>query len=224
VPVVEARLDQHFIAWRTPPARLDALWAEGWRHFGPVFFRYSHFYMPDGEVMTVQPLRRPLAGLAFTKNQRRVLRKVQDLEVRIQSAAGVLHEPTRQALFTRHKERFTHNVPDDLSDFLGPAPDQMPCQTLEVSLYSADDRLLAASYLDVGATSVSSVYAYFEPSESHRSLGIATMLIEMEYARSQGFTHYYPGYAYYEPSHYDYKKQFSGLEYYRWQVGWENLI
>ena len=56
----------------------------------------------------------------------------------------------------------------------------------------------------------------FHPEESSRRLGIFTMLLELDWAQQNGMTFYYPGYAYREPSHYDYKKEFRGLEYYDW--------
>ncbi len=35
---------------------------------------------------------------------------------------------------------------------------------------------------------------------------------------------YYPGYAYREPFTYDYKKNFSGLEYLDWNAGWQPYV
>ena len=46
------------------------------------------------------------------------------------------------------------------------------------------------------------------------------MLLEIEFAQQLGCRYYYPGYAFREPSHYDYKKQFSGLEIYDWAGRW----
>ena len=43
----------------------------------------------------------------------------------------------------------------------------------------------------------------------------------IDYAKELGLKYYYPGYAYVEPSFYDYKKRFSGLEYLDWQAGWK---
>jgi arginine-tRNA-protein transferase len=98
---------------------------------------------------------------------------------------------------------------------LGAEPSIGPCLNLEVGLYD-HDRLVAASYMDVGAAAVSSIYGFFDPSEEPRSLGIATMLAEIQWAQARGCQYYYPGYAYAQPSHYDYKKQFKGLETFDW--------
>ena len=80
---------------------------------------------------------------------------------------------------------------------------------------------LPSAILDIGATATSAVYAAFEPAESKRSLGIFTMLCAIEHSRSLGARYYYRGYAYREPSLYDYKKNFAGLAYLDWNSGWK---
>ena len=126
-------------------------------------------------------------------------------------------DETRRTLFNRHKQRFTENVPDSLEDFLGADSSSGPCVNVEVAVQRGS-RLLAASYLDLGHAAVSSIYGFFDPDESARSLGIFTMLVEIEFACQRGCRHYYPGYAYLQPSHYDYKKQFHGLEAFDWKA------
>ena len=60
----------------------------------------------------------------------------------------------------------------------------------------------------------------FDPDESRRRLGIFTMLLELEFARTRALNHYYSGYATLESSCYDYKKGFSGLSFFDWGQGW----
>lgn len=203
--------DEGFIAWQVPPAEMDRLWSEGWRHFGPLFYRYAQAQHGNG-VLDVRPLRIDLAQFQPSKSQRRIHRKNADLQLRVYPTRI---DETRRTLFQRHKQRFTENVPDSLEDFLGAEPSIGPCLNLEVGLYH-HDRLVAASYMDVGASAVSSIYGFFDPSEEPRSLGIATMLAEIQWAQERGCQYYYPGYAYAQPSHYDYKKQFKGLEAFDW--------
>lgn len=202
------------------PEQMDALWAEGWRHFGTDFFRYSITAGPDGEWQHILPLRIDLAKFSLTKSQRRLLRKNEDLRTDF-APARVTAE--REALFLRHRERFTHNIPDSLSIFLPPPdPAQVPCACLELRAWNAGN-LVAVSYLDTGRDAVSSVYGMFEPDHSWRSPGIYTMLMEIRHAAERGCRYLYPGYATIEPSHYDYKKQFRGLEYFDWQGQWRPL-
>ena len=209
--------DEHFVSWEQSPEQMDTLWAAGWRHFGPIFYRYRQCVTPDG-LRNVQPLRVDTSRFEPSKSQRRVLRKNEDLQIRVRTAS-LLED--RQQLFDLHKQRFTENVPNSLEDFLGPAPHAGPCQTLELGAFLGE-RLLAASYVDVGTTGVSSIYAFFDPAESKRSLGTATIVWEIVLARQTGRRWHYPGYAYVEPSGYDYKKHFGPMESYDWD-SWQPL-
>ena len=196
---------------------MDELWAEGWRHFGALFFRYRR-WEHGGRMLTVMPLRLELAGFAPSRSQRRVLARNRDLRWEVR---GTSIDGAKVAMFERHKRRFRGDVPGSLYDFLSHDPSRVPCPNVEVCVY-AGERLIAASFLDVGERATSAVYAMFEPDESRRSLGILTMLLAIEHTRSRGCRHYYPGYATREPSVYDYKKNFAGLEYYDWRA-WRPL-
>ncbi len=205
-----------FLRWHVPPRKLDLLLANGWRRFGPQFYRYS--LTPDGQF--VLPLRLPLDDFRFSKSQRRVLRKNADLEVRIEKVRRM--DTTRLLLFDQHKARFKANVPPSLEAYLGPRPDAGPCETFEVAVYQ-NVRLVAASYFDEGQCSVSSIYGMFDLAESGRRLGTFTMLVEIAHARERSLRFYYPGYSYIEPSVYDYKKRLGALEYFDWKGSWKPL-
>jgi arginine-tRNA-protein transferase len=126
----------------------------------------------------------------------------------------------REAMFLRHRERFVSNIPESLRTFLPERdPASFPCECLSVEVRTGG-RLVAVSYFDVGESSVSSVYALFEPDAGWRSPGTLTFLAEVEWARRHGKSWIYPGYATRQPSHYDYKKSFRPLEYYDWQGNW----
>ncbi len=203
---------------RVAPGDMDALWRAAWRHFGPRFVRYS-YSLEEGAPLLVQPLRVVLDRFTPDKSHRRRLNRNRDLEVRI--GAPQIDEQ-RHALFAFHRRRFERNIPEALSAFLGPYPHLYPCELVEVSAWK-DSRLLAASYLDVGREGASSLYAMFDLRASARGLGICTMLWEMDYAKRLGCRYYYPGYAFHEPSALDYKKQFSGVEWFDWLGRWHPL-
>ena len=209
-------LNDAFQTRRVRAAELDLLWAEGWRHFGTYFFRYS-LAEHRGRICHVIPLRIELSRFTPSRSQKRALAKNRDLQVVIRDT---VIDAAKESLFERHRERFKENVPDSLYTFLSRQPASVPCRNQELCVY-AGERLLAASFLDIGAAATSAVYATFEPEEHKRSLGIFTMLRAIEYSRELGCRYYYPGYAYREPSVYDYKKNFAGLEYLDWEVGWK---
>jgi arginine-tRNA-protein transferase len=202
---------ESFRARSVEPDWMDELWSRGWRHFGDEFFRYS-IVEQSAHWETVLPLRIDLARFTLSKSQRRNLRKNQDLTVSVQSAAL---SDEAEAMFHRHKTRFRENVPDTLESFLGREPGEVPCVCFELRCHLHGE-LIALSYFDLGQRGISSVYGMFEPAFSARGLGIFTLLQEIEWARLAGKRYVYPGYATIGPSHYDYKKQFHGLEAFDW--------
>jgi len=209
-------INESFLRHLQSPEQMDLLWMRGWRHFGEYFFRYSIGFH-DGEARLVMPLRIDLTTFQPSRSQKRTWMRNRDLEVVVRPA---FIDETKEQLFHRHKQRFDHNVPDTIYDFMSSSPSDTPCTNREIALL-LDGRLIGVSFLDVGQTSASSVYAMFEPAEHKRSLGVFMILQAIEHARELGCRYYYPGYAYRGPSFYDYKKNFAGLEYYDWKTGWQ---
>ena len=195
---------------------MDRFWAEGWRHFGIFFFRYRTA-VHRGKQFSVLPLRIDLERFSPTRSQKRVLAKNSDARIFI---GPTFVDEAKEALFLKHRRRFKESVPASLDQFLSPAPDSVPCLNLELCVY-LNEALIGVTFLDVGATATSAVYAMFDPEESKRSLGILMMLYSIQYSRQQRHRYYYPGYAYHEPFVYDYKKRFLGLEYLDWTKGWK---
>jgi leucyl-tRNA---protein transferase len=194
------------------PAEMDALWAAGWRHFGARFFRCPT--MPHrGQTAQVRPLRIDVAEFVPSASQKRIVQRNAGLAVTFPPAAI---DAERQALFQRHRVRFTENIPDQLEDFLSENPAVVPCRTLECDVRDGAGKLLAASYLDLGERAASAVFAMFEPAESRRSLGLFLILSEIAWCRAQGRRWLYLGYSYDLPSAYDYKKRFAATERYDW--------
>lgn len=211
-------INEEFYAEKISPEQLDALLSDGWRHFVAHFFRYNiGFY--ENDVRLVLPLRIRLSDFTFSKSQRRVLKKNQDLQI-VARPIEITNE--KEILFERHKRRFKQGVPDSIYDFLDTDAANTPCQAREICVYK-DEKLLAASFFAVGETTFSGIYAIFAPEERARSLGIFTMLLEIDSAIKAGKKFYYQGYAYTGNSFYDYKKRFSALEKFDWQGNWEKF-
>jgi arginyl-tRNA--protein-N-Asp/Glu arginylyltransferase len=211
-----AQDDEHFLCLRASPSRMDRLWAEGWRHFGVIFVRYRTSEH-RGKHYTVLPLRIDLKHFALTRSQKRVLAKNRDLRLVFRPS---IIDREKVVLFEKHRLRFDENVPTSLFNFMSPDPSAAPCPNSELCLY-LDKKLLGVTFLDIGATATSAVYAMFEPAAAKRSLGILMMLHSIQFSIERGYRYYYPGYAYREPFTYDYKKRFTGLEYLDWTEGWK---
>lgn len=195
---------------------MDQFWAEGWRHFGILFFRYRSAVHGD-KKFSVLPLRVDLARFTPTRSHKRVLAKNRDTRIVIRPA--VINK-ARENLFAKHILRFHENIPSSLFDFMSRRPASVPCLNLELCIYS-NETLMGVTYLDIGQRATSAVYAMFDPAEAKRSLGIFMILQSIRFSRERGYRYYYPGYAYREPSAYDYKKQFMALEYLDWTGGWK---
>lgn len=204
-------LNEYFLADQVEPEAMDRLWAEGWRHFGEYFFRHS-----QTRSQTVLPLRVRLAGFVLRRSQERVLKKNQDIQLKLQPAFVNVQV---EALFARHKTRFSHSIPQSIYNFISRHPAHIPCRCHSLTLYH-QGRLVGISYLDEGVQATSSVYQCFDPDLSRRSLGILMIVHSILLSRAWGKAYYYPGYAYLEPSEYDYKKRLGALEYFDWRGNW----
>jgi leucyl-tRNA---protein transferase len=211
-------INEEFMADAVSAVELDAYLANGWRHFGTHFFRYNLGIYND-EIRRVIPLRIRLTEFSLSKSQSRILRKNADLQCEIRPIKITTEV---EELFERHKLRFKHHPPDSLYTFLSTEPAKTPCEGLELAVYDRD-RLAATSFFDAGRSALSGVYAVFDPNESRRSLGIFTMLKEIEFAIAGGKEFYYQGYCYSGESFYDYKKRFRGTEGFDWSGKWEHL-
>jgi arginine-tRNA-protein transferase len=211
--------DRHFLCLEASAEEMDRFWAEGWRHFGILFFRYR-YAVHGNKLFTVLPLRLDITRFKLTRSLKRVLAINRDVTKTIRPASI---DRTKEKLFLKHRRRFKENVPASLNDFMSPVPASVPCRNLELCIY-LDDKLLGVTFLDIGRTATSAVYAIFDPAEARRSLGILMMLHSIDFSCGEGFRYYYPGYAYREPYTYDYKKRFVGLEYLNWNAGWKPYL
>ena len=210
---------QHFYCFRASPAEMDHYWSDGWRHFGELFFRYQHAEH-SGQTFLVIPLRIELTRFSLSRSQKRALGKNRDARLVVRPTEI---DRSQENLFLRHRTRFQENPPSSLADFLSALPSAVPCQNVSLCIY-LKRKLVAVTYLDIGAQATSAVYAMFDPAESQRSLGILMILQSIQLSIDNGFRYYYPGYAYREQSMYDYKKNFTGSEYLDWNKGWKPFV
>ncbi len=211
-------INEAFFAERISPIQLDYLLAEGWRHFGTYFFRYNVGYY-EYERRMVLPLRIRLAEFELSKSQKRVMNRNRDFETVVRPA---VLDQTKHKLFERHAVRFAQHRPDSLMTFLDAHPSHTPVETLEFCVYD-DAKLVAVSFLDLGSDTTSSVYAMFDPEYAKYSLGIYTLLLEIDYSRETDRKYLYQGYAYEGESFYDYKKRLAGSEVFDWDRNWNPL-
>ncbi|MCS6796562.1 MAG: arginine-tRNA-protein transferase [Raineya sp.] len=217
-------LNEYFFQTNISGAELDELLSKGWRHFGEYFFRYESSFLETetGSLEQVQviPLRICLEDFSFSKKQRKILKKNISFQVKrkLVEITNYKHE-----LFAKHALRFSSNRPNSLFNFISTNPTFVPLPTYEIEVWDAD-KLIANSFVDITPQAFSSIYAMFDTDYAEYSLGIFTLLQEIEWAKSLQKKYLYLGYAYDKSSFYDYKKRFHALEKYNWQKDcWEKF-
>ncbi len=194
-----------------PPKSFDLLLQEGDRRSGRMLYRTE-----CPECSACEPLRVPTDRFEPTRNQRRVARQNLDLEVAV---GAPVCDAERLNLFNRHRmerglARQERELPPEhyrawLVDTCVPS--------VEVD-YRLDGELIAVSVLDVGSASVSAVYHYFNPDHARRSLGVYSVLWELEWARLNAKPWYYLGFYVadctklrYKAGYYPHQRRVSGL-------------
>jgi arginyl-tRNA--protein-N-Asp/Glu arginylyltransferase len=137
-------------------------------------------------------IRVPVGTFVPTKSQRRCWRQNQDISV---SAAPPVVTEEAYDLYMRYVRRWhgresDEDSPEAFQRFLYDSP----VDSLEFKYRDSAGKLIAVGICDVSSASLSSVYFYFEPAESRRSLGTFGALFELEYARLNHIDYYYLGY------------------------------
>jgi arginine-tRNA-protein transferase len=155
-------------------------------------------------------IRIPVDRFRPTRSQRRAWRRNQDLVVR--TAPPQLSrekvEVYRRYLESQHPQSRQGGTEDDLRLFL-----YSSCvDTWEIEYRIGTGSLAAVSIVDVSPQSMSSVYHFFDPAHSRRSLGVFSVQWEIALCRQLGIPHYYLGYWVAGCSTMDYKARYGPHE------------
>lgn len=168
------------------PEQLDQLLDEGDQRVGQTVFRTECPF-----CQACEPVRVNVSEFAVSRSQRRVLAKNADLRVELGPASL---SRRRVALWNRHRRarglltHYSRKDPLGYQEWLV----ESCAPTAEVR-YFAGERLVGLSVLDLGVTSANSAYHYFDPTEAKRSLGVFSVLREIELCRTLGVRWYYLG-------------------------------
>lgn len=179
--------DEVWASLELEPEDYQDLMDQGYRRSGHLLYRPR-----CAGCASCIPIRVPVADFRPSRSQRRVARRNADL--RLQVGPPTL-SPEKLDVYRRYLE-FQHpgsrqdSSIETLRDFL-----YSSCvDTREISYRAPRDRLVGVSIVDVGPRSLSSVYHFFEPDESRRSVGTYSALTEIELCRRHGIPWYYLGY------------------------------
>lgn len=187
-----------------------------------VGFRRSgeHVYRPRcRQCNSCIPARVPVNRFAPTRQQRRVWRRNQDLDVQI---TAVRASDEHFSLYRRYMAARHPGGGMDIAD-----PEQYrtflfsPWSDTRCIEFRAGDHLAAVAVVDQLRQGWSAVYTYYEPDEAQRSLGIFAVLWQIERCRALGLPWVYLGYWIPQCAKMRYKMRFQPLEVFRegrWQV------
>jgi leucyl-tRNA---protein transferase len=195
--------EEVFGAMEFPPELYHDFMNYGFRRSG------TYFYRPVCKACSeCRPIRVVAREYSLPKSQRRILRKNQEVDVRIASPR-----------FTKDKFRIYSDYlasqhdcgPDHCADNLRSFLYTSPVHTLEFE-YWLRGRLLAVGIVDVCSRSGSSVYAFYDPDFSSRSLGTFSAVREILFCRDLNIPYYYLGFLVTACSSMNYKARFKPHE------------
>jgi arginine-tRNA-protein transferase len=139
-------------------------------------------------------LRVPVETFRPTKSQRRAWRKCGHLKVAVgppqvdEERVALFHDWHAMREETRGWKPSAMSLRDYAVTFC------TPNACAREMAYYENDRLVAIGLVDVTEHAVSSIYFFYHPSVGHLSLGVASVLFEIEWARQMDRTHLYLGY------------------------------
>lgn len=178
---------------------LDALLAQGYRHFGKQFFRP---FCRDCHACI--PIRVPTDRFRLRRSGHRALARGAHLQAEV-----CRPQPSLEAyeLYCRHKERFRDTNPDadpvDYATFTASFFEPFP---FAFTLNLRDGpRLVAVAHFDLTRHSLSAVYCYWEPADSACNPGRVAVLRQIALAAERGISQVYLGFYIAANPHMSYK-------------------
>ncbi len=168
-----------------PDRVLGELLAAGYRRNGNVVYAMR---CPDCSACV--PIRLHHGLVRPNRSQRRALARNHDLEIGLAPLAMSEENLDLLARFLAVRFPASRNEASDyFSGFFG----NSVTATLEIR-YRVAGRLIGVSVVDLGGNWLNAVYFYFDPDESHRSLGTFNILHLAEFCRRHQLEYLYLGY------------------------------
>ena len=192
------------------PKELDNYLAKGWFRMGQMIFTCHVLCFKDQVYSTVW-IRLVLEDYAYKKSMRKLLaRNDRRFKTVVRKA---IFDTEKQKLYEGHKKRFEGYIPNTLKESLFGMEEENLYDTYEVCVYE-NEKLVAVSFFDLGSDSIASIMGLYDPDYGQYSLGIYTMLCEIQYGIEQGKKYYYPGYVVPDYKKFDYKLRVGEMDFY----------
>jgi leucyl-tRNA---protein transferase len=192
------------------PEELDDYLDRGWFRMGQMIFT-CHILCFNDDVYSTIWMRLDLENFTFKRSMRKILNR-NDRLFRVEIGDPIFGGD-RQALYQKHKSRFEGYIPGTLRESLFGLEEDNIYNTREIAVYDGD-RLIAISYFDLGANSMASIMGLFDPDYEKYSLGLYTMVKEVEFGIDHHLKFYYPGYVVPGYKKFDYKLRLGGMDFF----------
>lgn len=175
----------------------------GFRRSGEIFYKPA---CPSCQAC--KPIRVPVARFAASRSQRRVRKRNHDVAAIVRPLRD---DDEHWRLFQRYQtDRHDGEMISErraFESFLG----RSPIDSFEIEL-RLNGSLIGVCVVDVALGALSSVYCYYEPSESRRGLGVFGALCEIDECRRRGLAHWYIGFHLAGCRKMEYKSQYRPYE------------
>ena len=187
-------------------SQADDRLAEGHRRTGEFVYQTN---CPNCNAC--EPIRLDCSEFAFSRNQRRVLRKG---DRRFRQEIGPLQsDPQRISLFNKHRRLRGLAKKDtdiDVEEYVWGFV-RSCFESFEIS-YWLKNQLVCLAVCDVGSNSMSAVYTFFDPDLKTDGLGTYSILKQVEYCQTNQLRHLYLGYYVADSKNMQYKSRFKPNE------------
>ena len=162
-----------FYSDKLQPGIYESLLDQGFRRSGTVFYKNN---CPNCKLCI--PIKIPVDIFQISRSQKRALRLNQDIIITKEPLAFDFESFNLYKNFS--KQRFSTEVKeDDYHEFLT----QSAVDTMMMKYY-LKGTLIGVGWVDILINALSSVYFAFDPEISKRSLGVFSLLKEIELAKS----------------------------------------
>lgn len=191
---------------RISPTQTDWRLAAGHRRTGEFVYQTK---CPNCNAC--QPARVLCKEYKFSKNTKRVCSK-NDGRFR-QEFSRPICDDRRVNLFNLHRNTRGLATEDSTIDQEGYVWGFVrSCMDSFELTYWDDDKLICVALCDLGRSSVSAVYTYYDPSYASASIGTYSILKQIQLCQERGLKHLYLGYYIAQSPHMRYKSRFAPQE------------
>jgi arginyl-tRNA--protein-N-Asp/Glu arginylyltransferase len=202
------------------PKRLDRFLLHGWFRNCNILTKQKIVCVDNG-LSAVINIRVLLENYTIAKSLQKMYRRnmakfrCEIHEVRI--------DASKEVLYQNHKSRFKGAIMPTLENTLFGYEGRMysPFHTHELCVYD-ENKLVAVSYFDVSHNSIASILGLFDTTYHKYSLGMFTMLLEIDLAQRLHKKYYYPGYILHKDSAFDYKLRLGNIQYHDGKNYWKS--